>query len=116
MLLLQGAGAQPGSKLRLQLVPLDSDTAAAMAAAGYHPFLELTLSTSKSLLSVLRHLGTKWQQAAPAADVGGGSSSGSGAALFVHAPADCPITLRGVSWGGSDCDSQLKVSGRVSGG
>lgn len=80
-----------------------------MAAAGYHPFLELTLSTSKSLQSVLRHLGSKWQQAVPA----GSDSRGPGEvpAIFVHPPAECPITLRGMSWGGPDCDGQLKVGG-----
>lgn len=95
------------SKLRLQLMPLDSATTASMAAAGYHPFLELTLSTSKSLLSVLRHLGGKWQQAVPAAGKGGGA--GGAPAIFVHPPASCPITLRGMSWGGPECDAQLKV-------
>lgn len=97
---------QAGGKLRLQLMPLDTQTAAAQAAAGHHPFLELTLSTSKSLASVLRHLGAKWQQAAAAAS---GEASGGGAALFVHPPENCLITLRHVSWGGPDCDGQLKV-------
>ena len=106
--------SQVGGKLRLQLMPLDGGTAGAMAAAGYHPFLELTLSTSKSLLSVLRHLGSKWQQAAPpeaaaAAATSSGSGGVGGSPLFVHPPAECPITLRGVCWGGPDCDSQLKV-------
>lgn len=96
---------QVGGKLRLQLMPLDGPTAQAMAAAGHHPFLELTLSTTKSLLGVLRHLGTKWQAAAAAAAGGRGGAS----ALYVHPPSDCPITLRGVCWGGPDCDSQLKV-------
>lgn len=94
---------QVGGKLRLQLVPLDPSTAQAMSAVGYHPFLELTLSTSKSLLSVLRHLGIKWQAAAP--DACGNEP----AVLFVHPPADGPIPLRGICWGGPDCDSQLKV-------
>ena len=98
---------QVGGKLRLQLMPLDGTTAQAMAAAGHHPFLELTLSTTKSLLGVLRHLGTKWQAAAAAAAGGGVGVS----ALYVHPPVDCPITLRGVCWGGPDCDSQLKVGG-----
>jgi len=115
MLLVQGA--QPRSQLRLELVPLDDGTASAMVAAGYHPYLALTLSASKSLLSVLCHLGTKWQRAAPPPDAVGGSNSGSSrdswAALYVHAPADCPIALRGVRWGGPDCDSQLKASGWV---
>lgn len=91
-------------------MPLDSATAASMASAGYHPFLELTLSTSKSLLSVLRHLGGKWQRAVPAGEDGRGAAGAP--AIFVHPPADCPITLRGMSWGGPDCDGQLKV-GRV---
>lgn len=100
---LEGSMGQVGGKLRLQLVPLDPSTAQAMSAVGYHPFLELTLSTSKSLLSVLRHLGIKWQAAAP--DACGNEP----AVLFVHPPADGPIPLRGICWGGPDCDSQLKM-------
>ena len=97
---------QAVGRLRLQLMPLDAATTQAMASAGYHPFLELTLGATKSLLSVLRHLAAKWQQAAPATHSGG---DGDGA-LFVHPPPDCPITLRGVCWGGPDCDGQLRVS------
>ena len=113
-LLLSALWAQEGGKLRLQLMPLDGSTAGAMAAAGYHPFLELTLGTSKSLLSVLRHLGSKWQRAAPpeaaaAATTSSGGGGGGGSPLFVHPPAECLITLRGICWGGPDCDSQLKV-------
>ena len=105
---LEGSMGLGSCKLRLQLMPLDAATAQAMAAVGHHPFLELTLSTTKSLLSVLRHLGGKWQQAAAAAGAPSGSGSAA-SALYVHPPADCPITLRGVCWGGPECDGQLKV-------
>lgn len=98
--------SQGASKLRLQLMPLNAATAhQVMTAAGLHPFLELTLSSNKSLLSVLRHLGAKWQAAAARAAEAGEAA----APLFVHPPSDCPITLRGIAWGGPECDSQIKV-------
>lgn len=81
-------------------MPLDGTTAAVMADAGLHPFLELTLGTGKSLASVLRHLATKWAAAA----------AGVGSSLpYVHPPADGPLPLRGVRWGGPDCGSEMKV-------
>jgi hypothetical protein len=103
---LDGSTGQVGGRqrLQLQLVPLDVATAQDMSAAGLHPFLELTLSSGKSLLSVLHHLSNKWRQAAPSRE--GGAAGGS---LYVHAASDCPIPLRGVCWGGPECDGQLKV-------
>ncbi|PSC75321.1 TSL-kinase interacting 1 isoform X1 isoform A [Micractinium conductrix] len=95
-----GSMGQASGKLRLQLMPLDGTTAAVMADAGLHPFLELTLGTGKSLASVLRHLATKWAAAA----------AGVGSSLpYVHPPADGPLPLRGVRWGGPDCGSEMKV-------
>ena len=62
-------------------MPLDGTTAAVMADAGLHPFLELTLGTGKSLASVLRHLATKWAAAA----------AGVGSSLpYVHPPPTAP--------------------------
>lgn len=49
---------------------------------------------------MLRHLSGKWARAVPA----GGAHS-----ILVHPAHDCPITLRGMKWGGPACDPQLKV-------
>eukprot|EP00887_Chlorella_sp_A99_P003675 scaffold7.g3675.t1 len=114
-----GALAQPpaaavvaGGRLQLRLVPLDDRVVRIMQAAGYNPNLEILCRMSKSLASVLHHLGAKWQAAAPPAGAGAGggqATAGAGAALYVHPPPSCPIGLRGMRWGGPDCDEQLKL-------
>jgi hypothetical protein len=85
-----------GERLPLVLTPLTHALAAHMDQCGYNPFLELTLASSKGLPSVLRHLARKWQTATPGN-------------ILMHPPCDCPIPLRGVSWGGPDCDARLTV-------
>ena len=78
-----------------------------MLAAGYNPYLEILCRTSKSLVSVLRHLSSKWQLAVPAA---AGQAASSTCSLFVHPTNSCPISLREVRWGGPNCDKNLKAS------
>lgn len=107
---------QGGNRLQLRLLPLDDSVSQAMHAAGYNPYLEILCRTSKSLVSVLRHLSTKWQAAAPrAADQQQGSTcEDSLAYLHVHPCVDsCPISLRGMRWGGPNCDRHLKVQHRM---
>lgn len=70
-------------------------------------------SSTKSLVSMLKHLSGKWARAVPPQGA---------QCMFVHPSHDCPITLRGMKWGGPMCDPQLKVrpgmgsSGWVGGG
>ncbi|GAB4818363.1 hypothetical protein N2152v2_005409 [Parachlorella kessleri] len=82
---------QVEEKVVLQLLPWDGAMEDAMQAAG----------STKSLLSVLRHLAAKWERAMPPEGA---------RAIFVHPSHDCPlISLRGMKWGGSACDPQLQV-------
>lgn len=57
-------------------------------------------SSTKSLVSMLKHLSGKWARAVPPQGA---------QCMFVHPSHDCPITLRGMKWGGPMCDPQLKV-------
>ncbi|KAM7262046.1 hypothetical protein ACFE04_021123 [Oxalis oulophora] len=47
-------------KIKLQLFPIDNFTQLQLQNDGYHPFLELTLSATKKISSVLKHLTQKW--------------------------------------------------------
>ncbi|CAN8276062.1 unnamed protein product [Cochlearia groenlandica] len=47
-------------KMKLQLFPLDSHTLKGLEKDGFHPYLELTLSSRKKVSSVLQHINTKW--------------------------------------------------------
>ncbi|KAJ8765541.1 hypothetical protein K2173_014663 [Erythroxylum novogranatense] len=50
----------PSVKVKLQLFPVDEDTRLGLEKDGYHPYLELTLSSRKRISSVLKHLNSKW--------------------------------------------------------
>ncbi|CAH2075964.1 unnamed protein product [Thlaspi arvense] len=47
-------------KMKLQLFPLDSRTREGLEKDGFHPYLELTLSSRKKVSSVLQHIHAKW--------------------------------------------------------
>ncbi|KAH6796712.1 hypothetical protein C2S52_021266 [Perilla frutescens var. hirtella] len=50
----------PSGKIKLQLFPINAQTRLGLEKDGCNPFLELTLSASKRISSVVRHLNTKW--------------------------------------------------------
>ncbi|KAF8048025.1 hypothetical protein N665_2714s0001, partial [Sinapis alba] len=47
-------------KMKLQLFPLDAHTRQGLEKDGFHPYLELTLSSRKKVSSVLQHIHSKW--------------------------------------------------------
>lgn len=47
-------------KMKLQLFPLDAHTRQGLEKDGFHPYLELTLSSRKKVFSVLQHIHCKW--------------------------------------------------------
>ncbi|CAF1709997.1 unnamed protein product [Brassica napus] len=47
-------------KMKLQLFPLDVHTRQGLEKDGFHPYLELTLSSRKKVSSVLQHIHSKW--------------------------------------------------------
>ncbi|XP_010446478.1 PREDICTED: TSL-kinase interacting protein 1-like isoform X2 [Camelina sativa] len=47
-------------KMKLQLFPLDLRTREGLEKDGFHPYLELTLSSRKKISSVLQHIHSKW--------------------------------------------------------
>ncbi|XP_010526629.1 PREDICTED: TSL-kinase interacting protein 1 isoform X2 [Tarenaya hassleriana] len=55
-----GKKLQPSGKLKLQLFPFDDHTREGLEKDGFHPYLELTLSSRKKISSVLKHLHSKW--------------------------------------------------------
>ncbi|KAF8403106.1 hypothetical protein HHK36_011200 [Tetracentron sinense] len=55
--------AQPSTKLKLQLFPIDESTRRALEKDEHNPHLELTLSARKKMSSVLEHLNRKWGNA-----------------------------------------------------
>ncbi|XP_038998017.1 TSL-kinase interacting protein 1-like [Hibiscus syriacus] len=50
----------PSTKIKLQLFPIDESTRLGLEKDGFHPYLELTLSTRKKISSVLKHIDSKW--------------------------------------------------------
>ncbi|CAH8369268.1 unnamed protein product [Eruca vesicaria subsp. sativa] len=51
---------RPSGKMKLQLFPLDVNTREGLEKDGFHPYLELTLSSRKKVSSVLQHIQSKW--------------------------------------------------------
>ncbi|KAL0798665.1 hypothetical protein Bca101_053840 [Brassica carinata] len=51
---------RPSGKIKLQLFPLDAHTRQGLEKDGFHPYLELTLSSRKKVSSVLQHIHSKW--------------------------------------------------------
>ncbi|KAJ4880107.1 TSL-kinase interacting protein 1 [Raphanus sativus] len=51
---------RPSGKMKLQLFPLDAHTRQGLEKDGFHPYLELTLSSRKKVSSVLQHIHSKW--------------------------------------------------------
>eukprot|EP00002_Diphylleia_rotans_P041116 TRINITY_DN991_c0_g1_i2.p1 TRINITY_DN991_c0_g1~~TRINITY_DN991_c0_g1_i2.p1 ORF type:complete len:723 (+),score=119.62 TRINITY_DN991_c0_g1_i2:1263-3431(+) len=49
-------------KLTLNLVPHDNTTETLMHNAGYHPKLQLSFKSTKSIGSIISHLGKKWKK------------------------------------------------------
>ncbi|KAG7618981.1 hypothetical protein AtNW77_Chr4g0319301 [Arabidopsis thaliana] len=47
-------------KMKLQLFPLDAHTREGLEKDGFHPYLELTLSSRKKISSVLQRIHSKW--------------------------------------------------------
>ncbi|XP_048593822.1 TSL-kinase interacting protein 1 [Brassica napus] len=47
-------------KMKLQLFPVDAHTRQGLEKDGFHPYLELTLSSRKKVSSVLQHIHCKW--------------------------------------------------------
>ncbi|RID51114.1 hypothetical protein BRARA_H01803 [Brassica rapa] len=47
-------------KMKLQLFPVDAHTRQGLEKDGFHPYLELTLSSRKKVSSVLQHIHSKW--------------------------------------------------------
>ncbi|XP_018508989.1 uncharacterized protein LOC103835124 isoform X2 [Brassica rapa] len=47
-------------KMKLQLFPVDAHTRQGLEKDGFHPYLELTLSSRKKVFSVLQHIHSKW--------------------------------------------------------
>lgn len=58
--LYPGKILHPSAKIKLQLFPIDEKTRMGLEKDGFHPYLELTLSTRKKISSVLKHLNCKW--------------------------------------------------------
>ena len=112
------AAAQQG-KLVLRLVPRDAAVQAAMESARHNPRLELTMSSSKPMISVLSHLARKWgpTAATEVAAAAGGGSGGSVPVPQLHPPSDCPAALRGMRWDATSCAGNAgpSVSWEVSG-
>ncbi|ESQ53194.1 hypothetical protein EUTSA_v10024889mg [Eutrema salsugineum] len=55
-----GKEVRLSGKMKLQLFPLDAHTREGLEKGGFHPYLELTLSSRKKVSSVLQHIHTKW--------------------------------------------------------
>lgn len=50
----------PSGKMKLQLFPVDDNTRVGLEKDGFHPYLELSLSSRKRISSVLKHFNSKW--------------------------------------------------------
>ncbi|CAA7020600.1 unnamed protein product [Microthlaspi erraticum] len=55
-----GKEVRLSGKMKLQLFPLDAHTREGLEKDGFHPYLELTLSSRKKVSSVLQHIHSKW--------------------------------------------------------
>uniref|UniRef100_A0A1J3CS20 TSL-kinase interacting protein 1 n=1 Tax=Noccaea caerulescens TaxID=107243 RepID=A0A1J3CS20_NOCCA len=55
-----GKEVRLSEKMKLQLFPLDVHTREGLEKDGFHPYLELTLSSRKKVSSVLQHIHSKW--------------------------------------------------------
>mmetsp|Transcript_14744 Transcript_14744/g.41512 ORF Transcript_14744/g.41512 Transcript_14744/m.41512 type:complete len:654 (-) Transcript_14744:170-2131(-) len=90
-----GSTTPPPAKVTLELLPRNKGTLSTLESAGHHPYQALKMSSKKLLVSVLKHLHSKW---------------GCGHVVLRPNPKTCSPLLSSVSWSLDGLQDGLRVA------